>query len=167
MRWGKRERLVGEVAAVAVLAVGCLTASPAAVVERVQPGMTPADVEAALGTPGRHDPWKQAVNHEPRDLSDLWGPARVEKERAFRKADTWLYRDYEVRSAAVAVTFHGPEGDERVVAVEGYRVLRVGWHLVPWLVGAVVAGVAGAEATRRLTAAPPVREPIPVAAGVA
>jgi hypothetical protein len=149
MRYGNRERLVGEIAAVAVLAVGCLTASPAAVAGRVQVGMTPAEVEAALGTPGRADGWREAVNHAPRDLSDLWSPTTIERDRAIVKADHWLYRDYEVRSSVVAVSFRGVEGDERVTAVEVYRVLRLGWHLVPWLAGAVVFGFVAAEVSRR------------------
>jgi hypothetical protein len=157
MRWGKRERVVGEVVAAAVLAVGALAASPAALVERVQPGMTPAEVEAALGTPGRHDGWREAVNHAPRDLSDLWAPKQVERDRALVKADNWFYRDYEVRSAVIAVSFRGPEGDERVTAAEGYRVFRLGWHLVPWLVAAVAVGLVAAEVAHRR------RRPVPAA----
>lgn len=159
MRFGKQERIVGEVVAAAVLAVGALAASPAALVERVQPGMTPAEVEAALGTPGRHDGWREAALHAPRDLSDLWGPKQVERDRAFVKADNWFYRDYEVGATLVAVSFRGPEGDERVTAAEGYRVFRLGWHLVPWLVGAVVAGVVAAEVVHRWRSVPAAVEP--------
>lgn len=158
MRWGKRERVVGEVVAIAVLAVGALTASPAALVERVRPGMTAAEVEAALGTPGRQDRWAEAYHHAPRDLADLWSEKQIARDRALVKEDCWVYRDYQIGSSLIAVSFHGREGDERATRADGYRVLRPGWHLVPWLVGAAVAGLAAAEVARRR------RRPVPAAA---
>jgi hypothetical protein len=159
MRWTRRERTAGEVAAVAVLVVGWLVGlSPAESAARVSPGMTPAEVEETLGTPGRPDYMQESNLHGPRDLSDLWAPTALERERALRKAESWLYRDYEVGPCVVSVSFSGPEGDERVTAVDAYRTLRPGWHLVPWLAGAVAAGFLATEITRRrrLSLLPPV-----------
>ena len=145
MRWTMRERTVGEVVAVAVLAVGALGVTPGEYAARLQTGTTPAEVEAALGTAGRPDYATESLLHSPRDLSDIWSPATVERERALRKGNSWLYRDYDVGSCAVAVAFHGPEGDERVTSVDAYRAFRPGWHVVPWLAGAVAAGLLAAE----------------------
>ncbi len=72
--------------------------------------MTPADAEAVLGTPGRADGRKEAVNHAPRDLSDLWGPVQIERDRALVKADNWFYRDYQIGPSMVAVSCRGSSG---------------------------------------------------------
>ena len=166
MRWTKRERTTGEVVAVVVLAVGALTVNPGQYAARVQTGMTPAEVEAALGTAGRPDYATESLLHSPRDLSDIWSESTVARERAVRKGESWLYRDYEIGSCAVAVAFHGPEGDERVTWVDAYRVFRPGWHVVPWLASAVAAGLLAAEALRRRRrTAPLVSEPAPSGAG--
>ncbi len=112
--------------AVAVLAVGALSVNPGEYAARLQTGMTPAEVEAALGTAGRPDYATESLLHAPRDLSDLWSPATVERERALRKGESWMYRDYDVGSCAVAVAFRGTEGDERVTSVNAYRSARAG-----------------------------------------
>lgn len=167
MRWNPRERTVGELAAAAVLGVGILAASPAGYTARVRPGMTPAEVEAALGTPGRPDGWREAFHHGPRDLSDLWNPETLERERAVRREDSWQYRDYEQPSCTISVAFRGVTGDERVTAVDGYRALRPDWHLAPWLAGAVAAGLLAAEVARRVRRASPLVVPAPEPAAVA
>lgn len=165
MRWG--ERTAGELVAVAVLVVGFLVASaPGEAMARVRPGMTQAEVEAALGTPGRPDAWKDAALHAPRDLSDLWSPESIERERSVRREEHRAYRSYDLSSCVVAVAFHGAEGDERVTSVEAYRVLRPGWSLVPWAVGAVVAGLVTVYMTRRYSRRPVVAaEPTPAEVG--
>ncbi|HYH69087.1 MAG TPA: hypothetical protein VD866_30615 [Urbifossiella sp.] len=145
MRWTKRERTVGEVVAVAVLAVGVLSVTPGEYAARVQAGMTPAEVESALGTAGRPDHATEYRLHGPRDINDLWSEETLTRNRAINKGTNWLYRDYEIGSCAVAVAFHGPEGDERVTSVDAYRAFRPGWHVVPWLAGAVAAGLLAAE----------------------
>jgi hypothetical protein len=156
MRWTKRERTTGEVVAVLVLVAGALSVNPGASAARVETGMTPAEVEAALGTAGRPDYAAESHRHAPRDLSDLWSPETIERERALRKGSSWKYYNYDIGSTVVAVAFHGPEGDERVSSVDAYRVFRLGGHLLPWLVGAVAAGLLAAEALRwrRRTATP-------------
>ncbi|MFO0797962.1 MAG: hypothetical protein U0804_10825 [Gemmataceae bacterium] len=164
MRWTKRERTTGEVVAVVVLVAGALSASPAGDAAKVQPGMTAAEVAAALGSEGRPDYATEQLKHGARDLSDLWSESAVDRGRAMRKADSSVYRDYDVAAGVVAVAFHGPEGEERVTSAEGYRVFRPGWHLVPWLVGAVAAGFLTAEALRWRRARPAVPVAVPVGA---
>ena len=167
MRWTKRERTTGEVVAVVVLVAGALSVNPGEYAARLHPGMTPAEVEAALGTAGRPDYATESLHHAPRDLSDLWSESTVTRERAVRKGDSWMYRDYDVGSCAVAVAFRGPEGDERVTSIDAYRAFRPGWHVVPWLAGAVAAGLLAAEGLRwRRRSVTPAAEPALVGAAV-
>jgi hypothetical protein len=155
MRWNGRERLTGELAAAGVFVVGVVAlaaADPAAATAKVSPGMTRDEVAAALGTPGKQNFARAALLYSPRDLSDL---DKVERIRADGPPDSKICWDYAFPGYVVEVSFHGPEGAERLAVVDASRLLPPARTLLALAAVAAVCGLAAAEVAYRRRARAP------------
>ena len=142
MRWNKRERFIGRCMAAGVLLMGFLVASWEAAV--IRPGMTRSEVEAALGSKG------QNAHTFFFDWFPNPGMTKEQEARSFREVYRKHWRigyKYETMWGVVIVTYHAPEREERVLAVEDRPINP--WGLGLLLLFCTVSGLTAAEVTRR------------------
>lgn len=155
MRWNRQERIVGGCVIGAALVVGFVLPPWGTAV--IRSGMTLEEVETLFVSEGS--------NCDIGYYCCIWrSPGQSEEE--FRKAADKFYREhlkwgrrYESWGGTVVVKYRRPDGQNRVVEVEGRRRLSLGLlgHLLPWtIIGYGLSWAIIACRRRRLATSPAV-----------
>ncbi|MFO0797963.1 MAG: hypothetical protein U0804_10830 [Gemmataceae bacterium] len=155
MRWNGSERALGYLTCLCTLIAGAACADGLeSAATRVRPGMSRAEVAAALGATDQRSRNRFSLFcvhiRNPMDPeSRRWQDEQIRK---FAAASDARYREYQLFRCVVDVEFDPEQG---VVSVVAHRSMSERWFFTPWPVAAVAAGLVTAELARRRRPARP------------